>query len=41
MSAGQEMDSARYCKYKFSLNLVMRKPEYQTYPVNYLFGILF
>ena len=41
VNAEQEMDSARYCKYKFSLNLVMRKPEYQTNPVNYPFGIQF
>ena len=26
VNAGQEMDSARDCKYKFSINLVMRKP---------------
>ena len=28
VNAGQEMDSARDCKYKISINLVMRKPEY-------------
>ena len=41
MNAGQEMDSARDCKYKFCIDLVMRKPEYQTNPVNYPFGIQF
>ena len=41
VNAGQEMDSARDCKYKFSINLVMRKPEYRTNPVNYPFGIHF
>ena len=41
MNGGQEMDSARDCKYKFSINLVMRKPEYRSNPVNYLFGIQF
>ena len=35
------MDSARDCKYKISINLVMRKPEYRTNPVNYPFGIHF
>ena len=35
------MDSARGCKYKFSINLAMRKPEYRTNPVNYPFGIQF
>ena len=39
VNAGQEMDSARDCKYKFSINLVMRKPEYRTNSVNYPFGI--
>ena len=29
VNGGQEMDSARDCKYKFSINLVMRKPEYR------------
>ena len=28
VNAGQEMDSARDCKYKFSINLVKKKPEY-------------
>ena len=41
VNAGQEMDSARDCKYKFCIDLVMRKPEYQTNPVNYPFGIQF
>ena len=41
VNAGQEMDSARDCKYKFSFNLVMRKPEYRRNPVNYRFGIQF
>ena len=41
MNAGQEMGSARDCKYKFSINLVMRKPEYRRNPVNYPFGIQF
>ena len=41
MNAGQEMDSARDCKYKFSINLVKKKPEYRTNPVNYPFGIQF
>ena len=41
MNAGQEMDSARGCKYKFSINLVKKKPEYRTNPVNYPFGIQF
>ena len=27
MNAEQEMDSARDCKYKFSINLVKKKPE--------------
>ena len=40
VNAGQEMDSARDCKYKFSINL-MRKPEYRTNAVNYPFGIQF
>ena len=40
-NAGQEMDSARDCKYKFSINLVKNKPEYRTNPVNYPFGIHF
>ena len=39
VNAGQEMDSARDCKYKFSIKLVVRKPEYRTNPVNYPFGI--
>ena len=39
VNAGQEMDSARDCKYKFSINLVMRKPEYRTNAMNYPFGI--
>ena len=34
LSPGQEMDSARDCKYKFSINLVKKKPEYGTNPVN-------
>lgn len=29
VNAGQEMDSARDCKYKFSINLVKKKPEYR------------
>ena len=41
MNAGQEMDSARDCKYKFSINLVKKKPEYRKNPVNYPFGIQF
>ena len=41
VNAGQEMDPARDCKYKFSINLVMRKPEYRTNPVNYPSGIQF
>ena len=41
VNAGQEMNSARDCKYKFCIDLVMRKPEYQTNPVNYPFGIQF
>ena len=41
MNAGQEMDSARDCKYKFSINLVQKIPEYRTNPVNYPFGIQF
>ena len=41
VNAGQEMDSARDCKYKFSINLAMRKPEYRTNAVNYTFGIQF
>ena len=41
VNAGQEMDSARDCKYKFSINLVKKKPEYRTNPVNYPFGIQF
>ena len=40
-NAGQEMDSARDCKYKFSINLVKKQPEYRTNPVNYPFGIHF
>ena len=36
VNAGQEIDSARDGKYKFSINLVMRKPEYRRNPVNYL-----
>ena len=39
VNAGQEMDSARDCKYKFGISLVMRKPEYRTNAVNYPFGI--
>ena len=34
VNAGQEMDSATDCKYKFSINLVTKKPEYRTNPVN-------
>ena len=34
VNAGQEMDSVRDCKYKFSINLVTKKPEYRTNPVN-------
>ena len=34
VNAGQEMDSARDCKYKFSINFVKKKPEYRTNPVN-------
>ena len=41
VNAGQEMDSARDCKYKFSINLGKKKPEYRTNPVNYPFGIHF
>ena len=41
VNGGQEMDSARDCKYKFSINLVMRKREYRPNPVNYPFGIQF
>ena len=41
VNAGQEMDSARDCKYKFSINLVKKKPEYRKNPVNYPFGIQF
>ena len=41
VNAGQEMDSARDRKYKFGINLVMRKPECGTNPVNYPFGIHF
>ena len=41
VKAGQEMDSARDCKYKFSINLVKKKPEYRKNPVNYPFGIQF
>ena len=41
VNAGPEMDSARDCKYKFSINLVKKKPEYRTNPVNYPFGIQF
>ena len=40
-NAGQGMDSARDCKYRFSINLVNKKPEYRTNPVNYPFGIHF
>ena len=36
VNAGQELDFARDYKYKFSINLVMRKPEYRTNAVNYL-----
>ena len=32
VNAGQEMDSARDCKYKFSINLVMRKPAIEQMP---------
>ena len=32
VNAGQEMDSARDCKYKFSINLVKKKPKYRTNP---------
>ena len=39
VNAGQELDSARDCTYKFSINLVMRKPEYRTNAVNYPYGI--
>ena len=39
VNAGQELDSARDCKHRFSINLVMRKPEYRTNSVNYPFGI--
>ena len=28
VNSGQEMDSARDCKYKFSINLVKKKPQY-------------
>ena len=28
VNAEQEMDSARDCKYKFSINLVKKRPEY-------------
>ena len=41
VNAGQEMDSTRDCKYKFSVNLLIRKPEYRPYRVNYHFGIQF
>ena len=41
MNAGQEMDYARGFNYKFSIYSVTRKPEYQTNPVNYPFGIQF
>lgn len=41
VNAGQEMDSARDCKYKFSINLVKKKPEYRKNPVNYPFRIQF
>ena len=41
VNAGQEMDSARDCKYKFSINLVKKKPEYRKNPVKYLFRIQF
>ena len=41
MNTGQETDSAGDCKYKFSINLVKKKPEYRTNPVNYPFGIQF
>ena len=34
VNAEQEMDSARDCKYKFSINLVKKKPEYRPNPVN-------
>ena len=39
VNAEQEMDSARDCKYKFGISLVMRKPEYRTNAVNCPFGI--
>ena len=39
VNVGQEMDSAKDCKYKFSINLVMRKHEYRTNAVYYPFGI--
>ena len=41
VNAGQEMDSARDSKYKFSINIVLRKPEYRTNAVKYPFGIQF
>ena len=41
VDAGQEMDSTRDCKYKFSINLAKKKSEYRTNPVNYPFGIHF
>ena len=41
VNAGQELDFARDYKYKFSINLVMRKPEYRTNAVNYPFSIQF
>ena len=41
VNAGQEMDSAKDCKYRFSINLVKKKPEYRKNLVNYPFGIQF
>ena len=41
VNAGQELDFARDYKYKLSINLVMRKPEYRTNAVNYPFSIQF
>ena len=37
VNAVKEMDSERDCNYKFSINLVKKKPEYRTNPVNYPF----
>ena len=36
VNAGQEMDSARDCKYKFSINLVKKKPEYRTFGIQFI-----